>query len=92
MLLTAMEYLRDESNDGKESSMPHMSNMMTYLSNGPNNSGEADVATCATDIPHFESPEVLPKEGGFHKKEKDVERLRKLRTLGESFYHIIILI
>ena len=92
MLLTAMEYLRDESNDGKEGSMPHMSNMMTYLSNGPNNSGEADVATCATDIPHFETPEVLPKEGGFHKKEKDVERLRKLRTLGESFYHIIILI
>ena len=84
MLLTAMEYLRDESRDEKEGSKPHTSNMITCLPKGPTNPREVDVLTCATDIPHFETPEVLPKKGGCQKKEKDVERLNQLRILGGS--------
>ena len=79
-----MEYLRDESIVEKEESIPQGANVVAYLSKGPNNSGAMDVSTCATDVPQLDAPEVFPKEGGHHKKEKWGKGLNQFKILGGS--------
>lgn len=61
---------------------------LAYSPNGPNNSGAMDVSTCASDVAQMETPEVFPKEGGHHKKEKGVQRLKQFKVPSESFLSV----